>query len=45
VQYAAGRVLTPSLARGTLCVLDDRWRLREQRTVAASSHDASLAGS
>jgi hypothetical protein len=45
VQYAAGRVLTPSLARGTLCVLDDRGRLREQRTVAASAHDACLAGS
>ncbi|MEP6811556.1 MAG: WD40 repeat domain-containing protein [Actinomycetota bacterium] len=45
VQYAAGRIVTPSLARGTLCVLDDRGRLREQRTVAASSHDACLAGS
>jgi hypothetical protein len=44
VQYAAGRVLTPSLARGTLCVLDDRGRLRSERTVAASSHDACLAG-
>jgi DNA-binding beta-propeller fold protein YncE len=45
VQYAAGRVLTPSLAKGTLCVLDDRGRLRGRRTVAASSHDACLAGS
>lgn len=44
VQYAAGRVLTPSLAHGTLCVLDDRGRLRERRTVAPSSHDACLAG-
>jgi hypothetical protein len=44
VQYAAGRVLTPSLAQGTLCVLDRRGRLRERRTVAASSHDACLAG-
>ena len=44
VQYAAGRILTPSLAHGTLCVLDDRGRLLDQRTVAASSHDACLAG-
>lgn len=44
VQYAAGRVLTPSLARGTLSVLDDHGRLREQTTVAASSHDVCLAG-
>ena len=45
VQYAAGRVLTPSLAQGTLCVLDDRGQLRERRRVASSSHDACLAGS
>ena len=44
VQYAAGRVLTPSLARGTLSVLDHHGRLREQTTVAASSHDVCLAG-
>ena len=45
VQYAAGRILTPSLAHGTLCVLDDQGRVRERRRVAASSHDACLAGS
>ena len=44
VQYAAGRVLTPSLVRGTLCVLDASGRVREQTRVAASSHDACLAG-
>ena len=44
VQYAARRVLTPSLGAGTLCVLDERGRLREQTKVATSSHDACLAG-
>jgi len=44
VQHAAGRVLTPSLAAGTLCVLDASGRLRTRRTVARSSHDACLAG-
>ncbi len=44
VQFAAGRVLTPSLATGTLCVLDRAGRLRERRVVARSSHDACLAG-
>lgn len=43
VQFAAGRILTPSLARGTLCVLDASGRVREQVRVAASSHDACLA--
>jgi hypothetical protein len=44
VQFAAGRVLTPSLAAGTLCVLDGDGRVREHVKVAASSHDACLAG-
>jgi hypothetical protein len=43
VQYAAGRVLTPSLSRGTLCVLDARGRVRSETRVAPSSHDACLA--
>lgn len=43
VQFAAGRVLTPSLDRGTLCVLDANGRVREQVRVGASSHDACLA--
>lgn len=43
VQFAAGRVLTPSLDRGTLCVLDANGHVREQVRVAASSHDACLA--
>jgi DNA-binding beta-propeller fold protein YncE len=40
VQDAWGFVLTPSLARGTLCVLDRRGGLRARGRVAASSHDA-----
>jgi hypothetical protein len=43
VQFAAGRVLTPSLDQGTLCVLDARGRLIEKARVAPSSHDACLA--
>jgi DNA-binding beta-propeller fold protein YncE len=40
VQRAGGRVLTPSLDRGTLCVLDGRGALLRRIKVAASSHDA-----
>jgi DNA-binding beta-propeller fold protein YncE len=42
VQFAAGRVLTPSLDRGTLCVIDAAGRVRETARVAASCHDACL---
>lgn len=41
VQFHGGRVLTPSLAAGTLCVLDARGRLRERVHVAPSCHDAA----
>ena len=40
VQQGWGRILTPSLARGTLCVLDPRGRILRQVRVASSSHDA-----
>jgi WD40 repeat protein len=43
VQFAAGRVITPSLNAGTLCVLDSGGVERERVRVAASSHDACLA--
>jgi hypothetical protein len=43
VQFAAGRVLTPSLEEGTLCVLDPAGRLLKRVRVASSSHDACLA--
>jgi sugar lactone lactonase YvrE len=42
VQAADGRVVTPSLTRGTLCILDSRGRLLSERRVATSSHDACL---
>ena len=40
VQQGWGRILTPSLAQGTLCVLDGAGRLRRRVQVAPSSHDA-----
>jgi DNA-binding beta-propeller fold protein YncE len=43
VQFAAGRILTPSLDQGTLCVLDAGGHVRETVHVAPSSHDACLA--
>jgi len=45
VQFAAGRVLTPSLSEGTLCVLDANGHVDKQVRVAPSSHDACLASS
>jgi hypothetical protein len=42
VQFAAGRVLAPSLDRGTLCVVDAAGRVRETARVAPSCHDACL---
>lgn len=40
VQQGFGRVLTPSLDVGTLCVLDGRGRLVKRVRVAPSAHDA-----
>ncbi|HZT90944.1 MAG TPA: hypothetical protein VFA05_02800 [Gaiellaceae bacterium] len=42
VQYGFGRVVTPSLLRGTLTVLDARGSLLAQVQVASSCHDACL---
>jgi DNA-binding beta-propeller fold protein YncE len=42
VQQAHGWVVTPGLGTGTLCALDRNGRLRWQRTVARSSHDACI---
>ena len=40
VQQAWGRVLTPSLDEGTICVLDEEGRVLVSKRVARSSHDA-----
>jgi hypothetical protein len=42
VQQGLGLVTTPSLERGTLCILDRAGRLEREVTVARSSHDACL---
>lgn len=43
-QGTGGRVLTPSLDRGTLCILDAHGALVHEVHVAASSHDACFIG-
>ncbi len=40
IQQGWGVVMTPSLERGTLCVLTSRGRLQHELRVARSSHDA-----
>jgi DNA-binding beta-propeller fold protein YncE len=40
VQQGPGRILTPSLDHGTLCVLDTQGRVLRRIAVARSSHDA-----
>jgi DNA-binding beta-propeller fold protein YncE len=42
VQYAHGRVVTPSLSRGTLAILDGRGAHLATVRVAASCHDACV---
>jgi DNA-binding beta-propeller fold protein YncE len=42
VQQAWGRVVTPSLHEGTVCVLDGRGALVHRERIARSSHDAAL---
>ncbi len=42
VQQAWGKVLTPSLEQGTVCVLNDRGALLHRERVARSSHDAAF---
>ena len=42
VQQRNGRVVTPGLGQGTLCILDGRGRLLRRLPVARSSHDACI---
>jgi len=42
VQAAHGRVVTPSLGRGDLCILDERGSVVRTERVARSSHDACV---
>jgi DNA-binding beta-propeller fold protein YncE len=43
VQRGPGRVLTPSLGQGTLCILDEAGDVMRRVRVAPSSHDACFA--
>ena len=42
VQAGAGAVVTPSLARGTLTILDRAGRVRHELEIARAAHDACL---
>ena len=42
VQYADGRVVTPALGGGSLCILDQAGTLLHRDQVANSSHDACI---
>jgi hypothetical protein len=42
VQRAGEWVLTPSLGRGDLCIVDGRGRVLRSEKVARSSHDACV---
>jgi hypothetical protein len=44
VEQGHGRVVTPSLGRGMLSILDQRGRLLRSERVARSSHDAAILG-
>jgi DNA-binding beta-propeller fold protein YncE len=42
IQEGWGWIMTPSLERGTLCILDSRGRVRRRVQVSPSSHDAAF---
>jgi sugar lactone lactonase YvrE len=45
VTFGAERVVTPSLSRGTVALLDERGAVRAVRTVARAAHDACVVSS
>ena len=45
VQYADGRVVTPALGGGSLCILNQEGTLLHRDQVANSSHDACIVSS
>jgi DNA-binding beta-propeller fold protein YncE len=42
VQYGAERIVTPSLERGTISILDERGRVLRSRRIATSCHDSCV---
>ena len=42
VTFGAERIVTPSLSRGTVALLDERGQVRALRTVARAAHDACV---
>jgi hypothetical protein len=42
VQQAHGWVVTPSLGRGSLCILDAHGTLLRRKQIARSAHDACI---
>jgi hypothetical protein len=44
VSFGGGRLVTPSLGRGTVAVLDSNGRVRTVRQVARAAHDACVVG-
>jgi DNA-binding beta-propeller fold protein YncE len=42
VTFGDGRVVTPSLSRGTVALLDERGRVLTVRTIARAAHDACV---
>ena len=42
VTFGGRRVVTPSLARGTIALLDERGNVKAVRRVARAAHDACI---